>query len=182
MIRLFARPIPLVLLLASMTLIPVMIASIRVAQIPMGLLPEESLRLSVVPFAHWMHSLAGGTVRLFGANAVRAGIARAIWCAPSRGGQDLCCRGYGHGAVGAWITAAGREYRHAAAGYRADHFQRCAGRNTSARFERGPRGQSGHASIIHDPRLCRRNGRGDCRAGDASDVPDHRRTFVRGIV
>lgn len=76
MIRLFARPIPLVLLLASMTLIPVMIASIRVAQIPTGQLPEESQRLSGAPFAHWLHCLAGALFGFLGpmqfARALRA--------------------------------------------------------------------------------------------------------------
>lgn len=59
MIRTFTRPIPLVLALAFCTFIPVMMAAVRVAQIPLGALPEDSLRLASVPAAFFLHSLAG---------------------------------------------------------------------------------------------------------------------------
>ncbi|MFN3954775.1 MAG: DUF2306 domain-containing protein [Pararhodobacter sp.] len=59
MIRLFARPIPLVLLLAFCTFIPVMMAGVRVVQIPAGALPEDSLRMAVAPGWHFLHALAG---------------------------------------------------------------------------------------------------------------------------
>lgn len=59
MIRLFVRPMPLVLLLAFATFIPVMMAGVRVVQIPAGRVPEDSLRLMVAPLSHWLHALAG---------------------------------------------------------------------------------------------------------------------------
>ena len=59
MIRTFTRPIPLVLALAFCTFIPVMMAAVSVVQIPLGALPEDSLRLASVPVAFFLHSLAG---------------------------------------------------------------------------------------------------------------------------
>jgi uncharacterized membrane protein len=59
MIRAFARPIPFVLALAFCTFIPVLMAAVRVVQIPLGALPEDSLRLSSVPVVFFLHSLAG---------------------------------------------------------------------------------------------------------------------------
>jgi uncharacterized membrane protein len=59
MIRTFNRPIPLVLALAFCTFIPVMMAAVRVVQIPLGALPEDSLRLAAVPVAFFFHALAG---------------------------------------------------------------------------------------------------------------------------
>lgn len=57
--RMFAKPIPLGLLLAFCTFIPIMVAGVRVYQIPAGILPEDSLRIAVAPLSHWLHSLAG---------------------------------------------------------------------------------------------------------------------------
>jgi uncharacterized membrane protein len=63
MIRTFTRPIPLVLALALAlalcTFIPVMTAAVSVVQIPLGALPEDSLRLASVPITFFLHSLAG---------------------------------------------------------------------------------------------------------------------------
>ncbi|GGJ22613.1 DUF2306 domain-containing protein [Neoroseomonas lacus] len=59
MIRAFTRPIPLVVALAFCTFIPVMMAAVRVVQIPLGALPEDGLRLASVPVAYFLHSLAG---------------------------------------------------------------------------------------------------------------------------
>jgi uncharacterized membrane protein len=59
MIRTFTRPIALVLALALCTFIPVMMAAVRVVQIPLGALPEDSLRLASVPLPYFLHSLAG---------------------------------------------------------------------------------------------------------------------------
>ncbi len=59
MIRAFTRPIPLVLALAFFTFIPVMMAAVLVVQIPLGALPEDSLRLASVPVASFLHALAG---------------------------------------------------------------------------------------------------------------------------
>jgi uncharacterized membrane protein len=59
LIRAFTRPIPLVLALALCTFIPVMMAAVSVVQIPLGALPEDSLRLASAPVAFFLHSLAG---------------------------------------------------------------------------------------------------------------------------
>ncbi|MDM7944538.1 MAG: DUF2306 domain-containing protein [Hydrogenophaga sp.] len=59
MIRAFARPAPLVLLLAFLTGIPVVMAAFRLVQIPLGALPEDSLRLAGVPLSLFLHSLGG---------------------------------------------------------------------------------------------------------------------------
>lgn len=59
MIRTFTKPIPLALLLAFCTFIPVMTAAVSVVQIPVGALPEDSLRLTSAPVAFFLHSLAG---------------------------------------------------------------------------------------------------------------------------
>ncbi|WP_071795311.1 DUF2306 domain-containing protein [Natronohydrobacter thiooxidans] len=66
MIRLFARPMPFALLLIFASFIPVMMAAVRVLQIPAGWLPEDSLRLSAAPAAHWLHALAGVWFGLLG--------------------------------------------------------------------------------------------------------------------
>ncbi len=58
-IRAFTRPLPLVLGLAFCTFIPVMMAAVRVVQVPLGALPEDSLRLATVPAAFFVHALAG---------------------------------------------------------------------------------------------------------------------------
>ena len=76
MIRYFARPMPLVLLLAFASAIPVVSASFLVVQVPAGLLPEDSLRLGAAPLSIWLHSLAGVLFGVLGplqfARALRA--------------------------------------------------------------------------------------------------------------
>lgn len=59
MTRRFSRPIPLLLALIVGTFIPVMMAAVRVVQIPLGTVPEDSLRLTSAPVAFFLHSLAG---------------------------------------------------------------------------------------------------------------------------
>ena len=59
MIRTFARPVPLLLALAFCTFIPVMNGAVSVVQIPLGTLPEDSLRLAAVPVSFFLHSLGG---------------------------------------------------------------------------------------------------------------------------
>lgn len=76
MIRLFRRPVPFVLLLAFATFIPVMVAGVRVVQIPANQLPEDSLRLNVAPVSFWLHSISALLFGLLGplqfARALRA--------------------------------------------------------------------------------------------------------------
>lgn len=55
----FTRPLSLALVLAFATGIPLMVTAVRVVQIPLGAWPEDALRLSSVPVAWFLHSLAG---------------------------------------------------------------------------------------------------------------------------
>jgi len=66
MIHTFSRPIPLLLALAVCTCIPVMTAAVSVVQIPLGALPQDSLRLAVAPVAFFLHALAGALFGLLG--------------------------------------------------------------------------------------------------------------------
>lgn len=59
MLRFFSKPLRLVLLLAFGSFISVMIAAVRVVQVPMGWVPDDSLRLMVVPVAFFLHAVSG---------------------------------------------------------------------------------------------------------------------------
>ncbi len=59
MLRFFAIPYRLVLLLAFGTAISVVSAAVSVVQVSMGWVPDDSLRLMVAPIAFFIHSLAG---------------------------------------------------------------------------------------------------------------------------
>lgn len=59
MLRTFAKPIPLALLLTFCTAIPILVAASEVIQIPLGLLPEDSHRLLIAPVSLFLHALAG---------------------------------------------------------------------------------------------------------------------------
>jgi uncharacterized membrane protein len=73
MSRLFRRPIPLVLLLAFFTAIPVLTALFDVLQIPSGAYPEDSAHLAVAPVSWFVHALAGVAFGITGpAQFVRA--------------------------------------------------------------------------------------------------------------
>lgn len=66
MLRLFARPLPLLALLALCTAIPVMVAALRMIQIPAGTLPQDALRFAAAPGWHFIHSLGGVAFGLLG--------------------------------------------------------------------------------------------------------------------
>jgi uncharacterized membrane protein len=66
MTRLFARPLPLGLFLGFASFIPVVMAGVRVVQIPQGLVPDDSLRLMAAPVAYWLHALGGAVFGLLG--------------------------------------------------------------------------------------------------------------------
>lgn len=66
MIRYFAKPLRLTLFLAFCTFIPVMMASVRVVEIPLSLVPDDSLRLMVAPYSFFLHSLAGAIFGIAG--------------------------------------------------------------------------------------------------------------------
>lgn len=59
MVRLFQRPIPLVLGLAFCSAIPILVALIRVVEVLVGSYPAESARLAVAPVSWVAHALAG---------------------------------------------------------------------------------------------------------------------------
>lgn len=66
MLRLFARPMPLVLALAFCTFIPVMMALVRTVQIPLGAWPQDTLRFGAAPVAWWLHAAAGAAFGIAG--------------------------------------------------------------------------------------------------------------------
>ena len=66
LVRRFARPLPLAWLLALCSFIPIMTAATRVVQIPLGALPEDSLRLAVSLPAFFLHAAAGLLFGLLG--------------------------------------------------------------------------------------------------------------------
>lgn len=59
MLRHFAKPIPLVLILAFCTAIPVLMAAVRVVQFPLGTLPEDTMRLMAAPSSFLLHAVGG---------------------------------------------------------------------------------------------------------------------------
>ncbi|MFM7443533.1 MAG: DUF2306 domain-containing protein [Tabrizicola sp.] len=66
MVRLFQRPIPLVLGLAFCSAIPVLVALIRVGEVAFGSYPVESARLAVAPVSWAAHALAGAVFGITG--------------------------------------------------------------------------------------------------------------------
>lgn len=59
MFRLFQRPIPLALLLAFLTAIPILNSLVLTFQIPSGTYPEDTARLVAAPVSFFAHVLAG---------------------------------------------------------------------------------------------------------------------------
>ncbi|NJS39790.1 MAG: DUF2306 domain-containing protein [Rhodobacteraceae bacterium] len=66
MLRTFSRPVPLVLLLALLSFIPVLTAVINTAQIPTGTYPPDSAHLAVAPVSWFLHVLAGAAFGISG--------------------------------------------------------------------------------------------------------------------
>ncbi len=62
--RIFMRPKGLAITLLLLTAISVLIAGVRVFQIPLGALPDDAAKFRAVPVPHFVHALAGF---LFGA-------------------------------------------------------------------------------------------------------------------
>jgi uncharacterized membrane protein len=59
MLRFFSRPVPLVLVLAFFTFIPVLTAMINTVQIPTGTYPKDSAHLAAAPVSWFLHVLTG---------------------------------------------------------------------------------------------------------------------------
>ena len=66
MMRYFTKPIVVPAALYFGTLLTIILALVQVVQIPLGALPEDSLRLSVAPVWHFMHVLGGATFGILG--------------------------------------------------------------------------------------------------------------------
>lgn len=64
--RIFVRPVPLALLLLVLTAIPIVIALVRVVQVPAGQLPQDAEKFAAVPCALFLHALGGGLFGLLG--------------------------------------------------------------------------------------------------------------------
>lgn len=66
MTRWFTRPVVVPAALLLGTLLTIVLALVQAVQIPLGALPEDSLRLSTVPVWHFMHVLGGATFGILG--------------------------------------------------------------------------------------------------------------------
>ena len=66
MLRFFERPVVLCLTLLFLTSIPIVFAGLRLVQLPLGTLPEDSLRVAVAPASFWLHAAAGVSFGLIG--------------------------------------------------------------------------------------------------------------------
>ena len=64
--RIFVRPMPLALLLLVLTAIPIVIALVRVVQIPAGQLPPDAAKFAAVPWALFLHALGGSLFGILG--------------------------------------------------------------------------------------------------------------------
>jgi Predicted membrane protein (DUF2306) len=64
--RIFARPMVLVFTLLLATIIPVGSAALRIYQIPLGLLPQDAIKFTSVPWSHFLHALGGVLFGLLG--------------------------------------------------------------------------------------------------------------------
>lgn len=66
MFHLVSSPGRLWLALTLPFLIPVLVAAVRLVQVPLGALPEDSLRLAAAPVALWLHAAGGMLFGLLG--------------------------------------------------------------------------------------------------------------------
>ncbi|MFN3970153.1 MAG: DUF2306 domain-containing protein [Gemmobacter sp.] len=66
MTRRFTSPVVVPVALFLGTLLTIILALVQVVQIPLGLLPQDSQRLTVVPVWHFMHVLGGATFGILG--------------------------------------------------------------------------------------------------------------------
>lgn len=66
MTRYLTKPVVVPAALFFGTLLTILLALVQVVQIPLGALPEDSLRLSAVPIWHFMHVLGGATFGILG--------------------------------------------------------------------------------------------------------------------
>jgi len=66
MTRWLTKPVLVPAALYFGTLLTILLALVQVVQIPLGALPEDSLRLSAAPVWHFMHVLGGATFGILG--------------------------------------------------------------------------------------------------------------------
>jgi hypothetical protein len=107
MIRTFTRQLPLALALAFCTFIPVMMAAVNVVQIPLGALPEDSLRLASVPVSLFLHSLAGVLFGVLGPLQFVRALRRRFGTLHRLSGRVFVLAGVGLALSGFWMPHAG---------------------------------------------------------------------------
>lgn len=66
MTRFLTKPVVVPAALFFFTLLTILLALVQAVQIPFGALPADSVRLSTVPFWHFMHVLGGATFGILG--------------------------------------------------------------------------------------------------------------------
>lgn len=66
MTRWLTKPVVVPAVLYLATLLTILLALVQVVQIPLGALPEDSLRLTATPVWHFMHVLGGATFGILG--------------------------------------------------------------------------------------------------------------------
>ncbi|MDB5473009.1 MAG: hypothetical protein JWP99_312 [Devosia sp.] len=64
--RFLTKPVVVPTALFFGTLLTILLALVQVVQIPLGALPQDSVRLSTVPVWHFMHVLGGATFGILG--------------------------------------------------------------------------------------------------------------------
>jgi uncharacterized membrane protein len=62
----FAKPVVVPAALLLGTLLTIVLALVQAVQIPLGALPEDSLRLAAAPFSHFAHVLGGAAFAIIG--------------------------------------------------------------------------------------------------------------------
>lgn len=66
MTRIFSRPHRLAFFLLFLSAIPIIMAFVRMCQIPTGQLPDEAIKFIAVPWAHFAHALGGALFGILG--------------------------------------------------------------------------------------------------------------------
>lgn len=107
MFRLLSRQAPLALALAVSTGIPVLVALVRMVQIPSGTYPEDSARLAVATFAWFAHVLTATAFGLTGPLQFVRALRHRFWGTPPPLWPGLRPFGGDAGSFGPFASAAG---------------------------------------------------------------------------
>ena len=176
MIRAFSRPIPLALALAFCTFIPVMMAAVRVVQLPLGALPEDTFRVASVPVAFFLHSLAGVLFGVLGPLQFVRALRRRFGTLHRLTGRVFVLAGVGLALSGLALLL---QVESIATGL-LDAARGVFGLALVAVLVLGVSAARAHAMLrpprLDDPRLCHRHGVGNRRARHVPHLPDQGRT------